>query len=223
MNRPPRRRPADEPPVNPGAGGQRRGQGQPEQGEDQDPLKLFPGLNFPGQQQQRKQERPGKFAHVIRPSRRLNVIIFFCLLVFSFVWIAWTISDVTGEYASNGHDREVVRLSLMRLAANVKCRLNWGTGATMEATVNKIETNRPLHIVFQTPQKWVSRGRPQRTVVLDGRFAGNGMSPLQGSFQENEIKARLIENGEYVDVRLMRNSVTSLWRQVQAHWPWAEI
>lgn len=220
MNRPPRRRPADEPPANPGAGGQRRGQGRPAQ--DDDDLSPFPGLRLPGQRE-RKQERPGKFAHVIRPSRRLNVIIFICLLIFSFIWIAWTISDITGEYASSGHDREVVRLSMMRLAANVKCRLNWGPGATMEATVNKIDPSQPLHIVFQTPEKWVSRGRAQRTVILDGRFAGNGMSPLQGSFQENEIKARLIENNQYVDVRLMRNSVASLWRQVQAHWPWAEI
>ncbi len=221
MNRPPRRRPADEPPNNPG-GGRRRGQGQQNQGDDDDDLRPFPRINFPGQQQ-RRQERPGKFAHVIRPSRRLNVIIFFCLVVFMFIWIAWTVSDVTGEYASSGYDREVVRLSLVRLAANVKCRLNWGSGATMEATVNKIDSSKPLHIVFQTPQKWVSRGRPQRTVILDGKFAGSGMNPLQGSFQENEIKARLIENNQYVEVRLMRNSVTSLWRQVQAHWPWAEI
>ncbi len=220
MNRPPRRRPADEPPANPGAGGQRRGQGQPRQNDDD--LSPFPGLKFPGREQ-RKQERPGKFAHVIRPSRRLNVIFFICLVIFSFIWIAWTISDITGEYASNGRDREVVRLSMMRLATNVKCRLNWGPGATMEATVNKIDQSQPLHIVFQTPEKWVSRGRPQRTVTLEGKFAGTGMSPLQGSFQENEIKARLIENNEYVDVRLMRNSVASLWRQVQAHWPWAEI
>lgn len=151
------------------------------------------------------------------------MIIFLSLVVFTFVWIAWTVSDVTGEYASSGYDREVVRLSFLRLATNVKCRLSWGSGATMEATVNKIDQSQPLHIVFQTPQKWVSRGRPLRTVVLDGKFAGNGMNPLQGSFQENEIKARLSEGGYSVNVRLMRNSVASLWRQVQAHWPWAEI
>lgn len=220
MNRPPRRRPADEPPVNPGAGGRGRGQGREEQNDDD--LSPFPNFKLPGQQQRGK-ERPGRFAHVIRPSRRLNIIIFACLVVLMFIWIAWTISDITGEYASSGYDREVVRLSMIRLAAHVKCRLNWGSGATMEATVNKIDPSKPLHIVFQTPPKWVTKGRQQRTVILEGKFAGSGMNPLQGSFQENEIKARLIENNQYVDVRLLRNSVTSLWRHVQAHWPWAEI
>jgi len=219
MNRPPRRPPPDEYPGNPGGG--RRA---PRQGRPQDDLEDNPILSrLSGGQKQRKSDRPGRFAHVIRPSRRFNVIIFFCLIVFSFVWIAWTVSDVTGEYASSGHDREVVRLSFLRLAANVKCRLNWGTGATMEATINKIDPAKPLHIVFQTPPKWVQRGRQMRTVILDGKFTGTGMNPLQGSFQENEIKARLTEGGFSANVRLMRNSVTSLWRQVQAHWPWAEI
>ncbi len=220
MNRPPRRRPTDDPGT-PGGAGRRGAPGQ----QDKDNFEQIP---FPGQfgftgRQQQKQEKPGRFAHWIRPSRRLNVLIFFSLIFFSFVWIAWTVSDVTGEYASSGYDREVVRFSMYRLATNVKCRLDWGTGAAMEATVNKVDTNQPLHIVFQTPQKWVTRGRPQRTVILDGKFTGSGMNPLQGSFQENEIKARLIEDNRYIDVRLQRNSVTSLWRQVQAHWPWAEI
>jgi|GEM_PF-4814849 len=219
MNRPPRRRPADDIPGNPGGAGRRGGRGQPEQDPfEQEP---FPGLKGGGRRQQ--QERPGKYAHLIRPSRRLNVIILCCLIGFTIIWIFWTITDVTGEYATSGRDREVVRLSLYRLATNVKCRLNWGTGATMEATINKVDTNQPLHIVFQTPEKWVNKGRPMRTVIFDGKFSENGMNPLGGSFQENEIKARLVENNEYVDVRLLRNSVTSLWRQVQAHWPWAEI
>lgn len=223
MNRPPRRRPDDNPPGNPG-GGTRRGGGGREQ-EEQDPFEIggIPGLkNLTGRRPQQR-DRPGRFAHLIRPSRRLNTIFLICLVVFSTIWIFWTISDVTGEYATSGRDREVVRLSLYRLATNVKCRLNWGTGATMEATINKVDTNQPLHIVFQTPEKWVNKGRPMRTVIFDGKFSGNGMNPLGGSFQENEIKARLVENNEYVDVRLLRNSVTSLWRQVQAHWPWAEI
>lgn len=220
MNRPPRRRPTDDLPGNPGGGGRRGGGGKP----DQDPLEegILGLKGFPGRRQQ-QQERPGKFAHLIRPSRRLNLIILCLLVAFTVIWTLWTISDVTGEYATSGRDREIVRLSLYRLATNVKCRLNWGTGATMEATVNKVDTNLPLHIVFQTPEKWVNKGRPMRTVIFDGKFSNSGMNPLGGSFQENEIKARLVENNEYVDVRLMRNSVTSLWRQVQAHWPWAEI
>lgn len=223
MNRPPRRRPDDNPPGNPGGGTRRGGRG--EQDQEVDPFEIggIPGLKGLTGRRPQQQARPGKFAHLIRPSRRLNMIILVCLMVFSTIWIFWTISDLTGEYATSGRDREVVRLSLYRLATNVKCRLNWGTGATMEATINKVDTNQPLHIVFQTPEKWVNKGRPMRTVIFDGKFSGNGMNPLAGSFQENEIKARLIENNEYVDVRLLRNSVTSLWRQVQAHWPWAEI
>lgn len=219
MNRPPRRNSANDYSGNPG-GGRRGGEGQNQrQNREQAP---FPE-SFSDSKQQRKPEKSGRFAHVIRPSRRLNIIIFLSLVIFTLVWIAWTVSDVTGEYASSGYDREVVRLSFLRLATNVKCRLSWGSGATMEATVNKIDPAQPLHIVFQTPPKWVQRGRPMRTVIFDGKFAGNGMNPLQGSFQENEIKARLSEGEYYVNVRLMRNSVTSLWRQVQAHWPWAEI
>lgn len=216
MNRPPRRNSANDFSGNPG-GARRGGEGQ-----NQRQQAPFPG-GFGDGKQQRRQDKPGRFAHVIRPSRRLNIIIFFSLLLFTFVWIAWTVSDVTGEYASSGYDREVVRLSFLRLATNVKCRLSWGSGATMEATVNKIDPGQPLHIVFQTPPKWVQRGRPMRTVILDGKFAGSGMNPLQGKFQENEIKARLTEGDYFVNVRLLRNSVTSLWRQVQAHWPWAEI
>jgi len=217
MNRPPKRQPSDNNPGNPAGRGRAGNRGQ----EDQD-QGVFPGRGFTGRRPQ-AQERAGKYAHLIRPSRRLNVIILVCLTAFTIIWILWTISDVTGEYATSGRDREVVRLSLYRLATNVKCRLNWGTGATMEATINKVDTNLPLHIVFQTPEKWVNKGRPMRTVIFDGKFSNSGMNPLGGSFQENEIKARLVENNQYVDVRLQRNSVTSLWRQVQAHWPWAEI
>ncbi len=226
MNRPPRRRPEDNLPSNRGGGGMRGGQGRPVQGQDEnqfeDQQPLLGKLGITGQQP-RRQDKPGKFAHIIRPSRRLNVIIFLFLVSFSIIWVTWTMSDVTGEYQSSGYEREVVRLSMLRLATNVKCRLNWGSGATMEATVNKIDTSKPLYIEFHTPAKWVSAGRRERTVILDGKFTDNGSNPLQGSFQENEIKARLIENNQYVNVRLLRNSVASLWRQVQAHWPWAEI
>jgi len=217
MNRPPKRQPSDNNPGNPAGRGRAGNRGQEDQNQG-----VFPGRGFTGRRPQ-AQERAGKYAHLIRPSRRLNVIILVCLTAFTIIWILWTISDVTGEYATSGRDREVVRLSLYRLATNVKCRLNWGTGATMEATINKVDTNLPLHIVFQTPEKWVNKGRPMRTVIFDGKFSNSGMNPLGGSFQENEIKARLVENNQYVDVRLQRNSVTSLWRQVQAHWPWAEI
>lgn len=234
MNRPPRRRPEDFP-ANPGRGSRPGGQepgiqggaqggaqrGQRGAGGDDLNKQPFPLPGF--FDRQKKPDRPGKFAKYIRPSRRLNVIIFICLVVSFVIWIGWTVSDVTGEYASSGYDRDVVRLSLVRFATNVKCRLSFGSGATLEARVNSIDSSKPLRIVFQTPEKWVTRGRPQRTVILDGKFAGTGMNPLQGSFQENEIRARLIENNEYVTVRLQRNSVTSLWRQVQAHWPWAEI
>lgn len=217
MNRPPKRQPSDNNPGNPPGRGRAGNRGQADQDQG-----VFPGRGITGRRPQ-AQERAGKYAHLIRPSRRLNVIILVCLTAFTIIWILWTISDVTGEYATSGRDREVVRLSLYRLATNVKCRLNWGTGATMEATINKVDTNLPLHIVFQTPEKWVNKGRPMRTVIFDGKFSNSGMNPLGGSFQENEIKARLVENNQYVDVRLQRNSVTSLWRQVQAHWPWAEI
>ncbi len=169
-----------------------------------------------------EQKPSGKYGKYIRPSRRTNILVFALLLIFGIIWIGWTVSDVTGEYASSGRDREIVRLSMVRRATNVECKLNWGRGAVMEATVNQIDSSKPLHLTFQTPAAWVNRGKQARFVTLDGKFAGNGMDPMKGSFQENEIHAKLFEGNRVVKVRLLRNSITSLYRQVQSHWPWAE-
>lgn len=142
------------------------------------------------------------------------------LLFFLFIWIGWSLGDVTGEYTSTGYSSEVVRLSLVRRAANVKCELSWGYGAILEATVNEIKPNEPLHIVFHLPDRWIQRGQRRREVVLEGNFKGGQIDILSGGFRDNEIDARLVEGTRIYKVRLVRNSISSIYRQIQSHLPW---
>lgn len=157
-----------------------------------------------------------------RPSREkkilnTNIILLVVLVLFITIAVGWSLGDVTGEYTSTGYSSEVVRLSLVRRAANVKCELSWGYGAILEATVSNINPNQELHIVFHVAPQWLHRGQQDREVILNGRFKNGAVS--LGGFQDNEIDARLIEGTRIYKVRLVRNSISSLSRQIQAHLP----
>ncbi|HEY9786220.1 MAG TPA: hypothetical protein V6D17_12505 [Candidatus Obscuribacterales bacterium] len=153
-------------------------------------------------------------------SLKKNVLMLIGSIVFLGMWVHWTLADVTGEYTSSGYDSEVVRLSLVRRATNVKCELSWGYGAIMEATVNEIKPDEELNIVFHVPEKWLQRNQDDRSVVLEGRFFGSQMDMGHFAFRDNEIDARLIEGNHVYKVRLVRNRISSIYRQIQAHLPW---
>lgn len=137
-----------------------------------------------------------------------NVIGLLSFLALVFILINWMLSDVTGEYTASDRVGEPVRLSIVRRAANVHSELSYGSGAYLETTVNEIDPAKGIHLVFDLPDEWVQKGQQFRRVTMEGKF------------DEGDIDATFMEGQEIFSIKLKRQPINSVYRQIQSHLPW---
>ncbi|HEY9679265.1 MAG TPA: hypothetical protein V6C76_14750 [Drouetiella sp.] len=139
----------------------------------------------------------------------MNMGLVLFVIIGSWLYLGWMLSDVTGEYSANDDALGVVRLSLIRRATNIKGELSYGSGAILEMTTNKLEPDQEVNLKFELPQKWVDEGQTYRvvnfaTTISDGTASG------------------VIKDGKKrYSVKLQKNSLASIYRQIQSHLPFA--
>jgi hypothetical protein len=144
-----------------------------------------------------------------RKYRRLrDVGILLAAIVFGIIAINWTLNDITGEYTAVDPQLGTLSMSLIRKAANIRGELSCGTGAILEATVPESHPENELDLTFQLPQKWINEGQTYRRVEFHGRV------------QDGSITGVLQENGQVYPIKLERNALSSIYRQIQSHLPW---
>lgn len=120
----------------------------------------------------------------------------------------WILSDMTGEYRTYDDRLGSVSLCLVRKATRMIGELSYGRGAILVLTQVKSEKPENLDLVFELPQEWVDKGQKYRQVEFRGKI-------------EDTIVTGTIYDGQYkYDVKLFRDSIASIKRNVMALLPW---
>lgn len=128
-------------------------------------------------------------------------------IVCGFVSVNWMLSDITGEYTVNDPGLGIVNMSLTRKASNIYGELSYGRGAILEATIPEPNPDRKLDLTFELPQRWLKEGRTYRKVLFHGKV------------HDGTISGVLQENGQVYPIKLERNTLSSICRQIQSHFP----
>jgi hypothetical protein len=129
------------------------------------------------------------------------------VIVMSWWGLGWMLSDVTGEYAANDAKLGMVRMSLVRRAANIKGELSYGSGAMLEMTTPKLEPDTQIDLTFELPQRWVDQGQDYRAVHF------------HGTIKDGTAVGVIRDGAEVFPVKLEKNSIASVYRQIQSHLP----
>lgn len=148
----------------------------------------------------------------IRSNERMQILLFnmgLVLFVICMSWwgLTWMLSDVTGEYTANDARLGMVRMSLVRRAANIKGELSYGSGAMLEMTTPKLEPDTQIDLTFELPQRWVDQGQDYRAVHF------------HGTIKDSTAIGVIRDGAEVYPVKLEKNSIASIYRQVQSHLP----
>lgn len=131
------------------------------------------------------------------------------LFVICMSWwgLSWMLSDVTGEYTSNDPRLGIVRMSLVRRATNIKGELSYGPGALLEMTTTKLEPDTKIDLTFELPQRWIDEGQAPRFVHFNG------------TIKEGTASGVIRDGLQVFPVTLQKNSIASIYRQIQSHLP----
>ena len=119
----------------------------------------------------------------------------------------WLISDYSGDYRANDPNLGQVSLIIIRKATNLKGEISFGIGAPLELVDSKVGPEKQIHLSFALPQRWLDKGQQVRTAKLDGEL------------QDNAIKATINDGSNDYPVILTRDSLASLYKQIQGHIP----
>ncbi len=147
-----------------------------------------------------------------RSSERMQILLFnmgLVLFVICMSWwgLTWMLSDVTGEYSSSDARLGIVRMSLVRRATNIKGELSYGSGAMLEMVTPKLEPDTQIDLTFELPQRWVDEGQEYRAVHF------------HGTIKDGTAVGVIRDGAEVFPVKLEKNSIASVYRQVQSHLP----
>lgn len=147
-----------------------------------------------------------------RASERMQILLFnmgLVLFVICMSWwgLTWMLSDVTGEYSANDARLGIVRMSLVRRATNIKGELSYGSGALLEMVTPKLEPDTQIDLTFEMPQRWVDEGQEYRAVHF------------HGTIKDGTAVGVIRDGAEVFPVKLEKNSIASVYRQVQSHLP----
>jgi hypothetical protein len=139
----------------------------------------------------------------------MNMGLFLFVVCMSWWGLTWMLSDVTGEYSANDPRLGIVRMSLVRRAANIKGELSYGSGAMLEMNTSKLDPDAKIDLTFELPQRWVDEGQTYRAVQFHGTI-------------KEGIASGVIQDGAGVfPVKLEKNSIASVYRQIQSHLPFS--
>lgn len=147
-----------------------------------------------------------------RASERMQILLFnmgLVLFVICMSWwgLTWMLSDVTGEYSANDARLGIVRMSLVRRATNIKGELSYGSGALLEMVTPKLEPDTQIDLTFEMPQRWVDEGQEYRAVHF------------HGTIKDGTAVGVIRDGAEVFPVKLDKNSIASVYRQIQSHLP----
>ncbi len=121
---------------------------------------------------------------------------------------SWMLSDITGEYGANDDRQGSIHMSIIRKATTVRGELAYGTGALLETTAPYASAGEQLNWTFSIPDRWLQQGQPQHTVYFHGKV-------------EDGVVTGVLQDGAIVTpIKLPRNAIASIYRQLQSHLPW---
>ncbi|MBS2005077.1 MAG: hypothetical protein JST44_26425 [Cyanobacteria bacterium SZAS LIN-5] len=139
----------------------------------------------------------------------LNMGLVLFVICMSWWGLSWMLSDVTGEYSANDARLGIVRMSLVRRAANIKGELSYGSGALLEMTTPKLEPDTQIDLTFELPQRWVDQGQEYRAVHF------------HGTIKDGTASGVIRDGAQVFPVKLEKNSIASVYRQIQSHLPFS--
>ncbi len=90
---------------------------------------------------------------------------------------------------------------------NIKGELSYGSGALLEMTTPKLEPDTQIDLTFELPQRWVDEGQVYRAVHF------------HGTIKDGTAAGVIRDGAEVFPVKLEKNSIASVYRQVQSHLP----
>ncbi len=149
-----------------------------------------------------KQTRSKKLRSLLSNQALCLVIIFGLLGAFN-----WMATDYSGEYISQDKNLGLVKLSLVRRATTIDGELYYQNTPTMEMQQGEQPKEGQVDLVFVNQNKWAVRPRS----IQRARFIGT----IDGSMAEGAV---VDARGSH-PVRLTKNIVASLFKQLQAHIP----
>ncbi len=149
-----------------------------------------------------KETRSKKLRNLLSNQALCLVIIFGLLGAFN-----WMATDYSGEYISQDKNLGLVKLSLIRRATTIDGELYYKNTPTMEMQQGEQPKEGQVDLVFVNQNKWAVRPRS----IQRARFIGT----IDGSMAEGAV---VDARGSH-PVRLTKNIVASLFKQLQAHIP----
>lgn len=156
----------------------------------------------------------GKGSTIFRQIALLTVIV-----VLGILGVSWFLSDISGEYEALDPELGPVRLTLIRLPVSFKGQIAYGTGAPFPIIGGKLADGKNLELTFQVPSETLEPG--QQTATFRGVI---GTTTIEGNYFTSKefttIDGSLEENGNTWTLSLTRNTLASLYRQIQSHLPW---
>ena len=170
------------------------------------------GRNTPSTSKSKGKSRAEKEAEKKEKSKRLRTLLSnqaICLVII-FALVAgfnWMATDCTGEYITQDNALGLVKLSLVREAGYVDGELSYRNTTNLEMQQGDQPKDQQIDLTFVAADpKLISRG-----LITRARFIG----AIDGSIAEGAI---VDAKGSH-DVKLTKNVVASLFKQLQHHTP----
>lgn len=153
-------------------------------------------------EEKEKKKKARKRVFKLLSNEALCLAIIFAMIA-SFNWLA---SDFTGEYLTMDKTLGLVKLSLVRRAATIEGELSYGNRPNLILT-GSADPTKESRMEFSTSPQWQANGNiPVKAVFL-------------GKIESNAAKGTIIDaHGKY-KVKLEKNMVASIFRQMQVHLP----
>ncbi len=130
------------------------------------------------------------------------------ILILGGLSVAWLLGDISGDYSARDPQLGIINLTLIRRPTNFAGRIAYGNGAALEVTAGGVKGT-DVDLTFALPQQWIDAGQQPRNATLKGRIEGSN------------IHGVLSESGYTFDITLIKDDLSSLYRKVQSHLPWA--
>lgn len=121
---------------------------------------------------------------------------------------SWMLSDITGEYGANDGRQGSIHMSIIRKATTIKGELAYGSGALLETTAPFASAGDQLNWTFSIPDRWIEQGQSQHIIYFHGKVVDG-------------VVTGVLQDGAVVTaIKLPRNAIASIYRQLQSHLPW---
>lgn len=132
-----------------------------------------------------------------------------CLIViFSMIGACnWLASDYTGDYVAMDRNLGQVKLSLVRKAATIEGEMSYATSPMLYLVSRDPPKNGKVFLQFESDDVWRQRKQPP------------WRSSFEGTIDGTSAKGVIRYRGVSFPVKLEKNMITSIFRQLQTHFP----